>query len=435
MNQKQVTERAGAPVRWNLFALMLDVTFFSIGMAFTDANAVLPLLLERLGASSLLIGVFGTLHHLAFNGPQIFVAWMTHGQPRQKPILALIAAVTRLPLLLLPYYVTHAADSPAAQRNALFAVFGLMTLWTLGDGMGYVPWMEIVARAFSSKVRGRFFATTQLVSGLISIGIAAFLVRGVLASARYPYPHNYATLLLVASLMFQVSLVGVLLIREPPFPATAIRPHMPLIAYFRRLPGLVRSNPAFARLAAIQLLIGFGNAAAPFYVLYARRHFHLADSWGGIYQTAQALGVVALMPVWTYLSERRDSATAVRALAFACLLTPLLAMTLGTLSPWMFALVFLLMGGTLGWGMWIVLNHYLLSHIDEEERPVFIALINLLFVPSALYPTLGSLFVQHDHFATVAGVPILFLLTALVIASGLVLALRLPAPSQPDIAS
>ncbi len=430
MNQRQGTERNGAQVRWNLFALTLDVAFFSIGMAFTDMNAVLPLLLKRLGGSTLLIGLFGTLHYLAFSGLQIVVAWGTHGQPRQKPFLVFIAALTRLPLLLLPYFIFHAADSPAAQRNALIAVFSLLTLWTLGDGLGYVPWMEIVARAFTDKVRGRFFATTQLISGLISILIAAFIVRGVLASPHFPFPHNYALLMLVAALMFQVSLAGVLLIREPPFPPSAVQPHIPLFAYFRRLPGLVRSNPAFARLAGIQLLIGFGSASAPFYVLYALHRFHLPDAWAGIYQTALALGVVALMPLWTYLSEKRNPATAVRALALGCLLTPIMAMTLGALSPWLFALVFLLMGGTLGWGMWIVLNHYLLSHVAEDERPVFIALMNLLFVPSAFYPSLGSLFVLHDHFATLAGIPILFLLTAFVVASGLFLAFRLPAPSN-----
>lgn len=417
-------------MRWNLVALMLDVTFFSIGMAFTDGNAVLPLLLKRLGGNALLIGAFGTLHYLAFNGFQIVVAWGTHGRPHQKPFLAFIAAVTRLPLLALPYFIYHAADSLAAQRHALIALVVLMTFWALGDGLGYVPWMEIVARAFTDKVRGRFFATTQLVSGLISIVIAAFLVRGVLASPHFPYPHNYALLVLVAALMFQVSLTGVLLIREPPFPPSAVQPHIPLPVYFRRLPGLVRSNRAFARLAAIQLLIGFGSAAAPFYVLFALQRFHLPDWWGGIYQTAQAVGVVTLMPLWTYLSEKRNPATAVRALALGCLLTPILAMTLGVLSPWLFALVFLLMGGTLGWGMWIVLNHYLLSHVAEEERPVFIALINLLFVPSAFYPSLGSLFVLHDRFAGVAGIPVLFLLTALVVACGLVLASRLPAPSN-----
>jgi len=81
MDQKQGIEREGAQVRWNLFALMLDVSFFSIGMAFTDGNAVLPLLLKRLGGSTLLIGIFGTLQYLAFNGFQIVVAWASPGSP------------------------------------------------------------------------------------------------------------------------------------------------------------------------------------------------------------------------------------------------------------------------------------------------------------------------------------------------------------------
>ena len=86
----------------------------------------------------------------------------------------------------------------------------------------------------------------------------------------------------VAALMFQVSLAGVLLIREPPAPARPVPSRPPFTDYFRRLPGLVRANPVFARLACVQLLVGFGSAASPFYVLHAVSRFHLPDAWGGI---------------------------------------------------------------------------------------------------------------------------------------------------------
>lgn len=109
---------------------------------------------------------------------------------------------------------------------------------------------------------------------------------------------------------------------------------------------------------------------------------------------------------------------------------PVCAFTLGALSPWLFGLVFLLMGGSLGWGIWIVMNHFLLSHIAEDERPVFVALLNLLFTPSAIYPYLGGLLVQQRHLVSVAGVPILFLAAGAVIAVGFLLALRLPAPNM-----
>lgn len=413
-------------VRWNLAVLVLDVSFFSIGMAFLDLSAVLPLLLERLGATRTIIGLFAALRFLAFSAVQIYVAYGMHGRERQKPLLAFVATVTRLPLLVLPLILWRAADSPAARTFALWATIGILAFWALGDGLGYVPWMEIVARAFSDRTRGRFFATTQLISGVVSIGVAALIVRTVLNSTRLPFPQNYAVLAGLAALMYQISLIGVLLIREPPAPLILPTARPPLTDYFRRLPILIRENPIFGRLALVQLLVGFGSASAPFYVLYAKQRFHLSDAWGGTFQVLSAIGVVVLMPAWAWLGERRGPATSVRGVALACLLTPLVALTLGGISPWLFGLVFLLMGGSLGWGMWIAMNHFLLTHISEDERPLFVALLNLLFAPSALYPYLGGLLVEHLPQGT--GLPFLFGLTIAVVAVGLLLALRLPAP-------
>jgi MFS family permease len=415
-------------MRWNLGALMLDVTCFSLGMAFMDQSAVLPLLLQRLGASGPLIGGFAAARSLVFSLLQIFVAYGTHGRVRQKPWLALVATVTRLPLLVVPWFVWHGAETAAARLLALWMLIVLLSFWALGDGLGYVPWMEIVARAFSERTRGRFFASTQLVSGVGSVLIAAFAVRPVLQARGLPFPHNYAVLTAVAAAMYQLSLLGVLLIREPAPPKAGHKPLPPLGDYFRRLPALVRANPTFARLSVIQLLLGFGAAASPFYVLYATNRFHLGDEWGGIYQMLGAVGVVVLMPAWAFLSERWGPGASVRGVAFACLMTPVLALTLGRISPWLFGAIFLLMGGSLNWGMWITLNHFLLSHIEAEERSIYVALLNLLFVPSALYPFIGGLLIRSDRLLPISGMHTLFILTSTVILIGFVLALRLPPP-------
>jgi MFS family permease len=422
-------ERDPRQARWNFGALVFDVSFFAVGLSCLDLSAVLPLLLEKLGASRPLIGAFAAARFLAFAVVQVFVAYALVGRARQKPFLFVSAGLTRLPLIVLPFLLWRADASEANRQIALVATILCYSIWALGDGLGYVPWMEIVARAFSARTRGRFFATTQLLSGLANIAIAFFVVRNVLGAEGLPYPQNYAVLAAAAALMFQISTVGIWLIREPPAPPITHPPRLPLTAYFRRLPALVLGNPTFARLAVIQLLVGFGSAAAPFYVLYATHRFGLSDVWGGTYQVMLAISVAALMPVWTLLSERFGSAMAVRGVALACLLTPVAAFTLGTFSPWFYGLVFLLMGGSLGWGMWIALNHFLLTHIAEEERPIYVALLNLLFAPSAVYPIIGGLLVQKQTFLSVGGIPILFLLTAGVILIGFLLTLRLPAPA------
>src|SRR5579859_4487608 len=76
---RSIATSAHALVRWNLCALMLDVSFFSLGMAFFDQNAVLPLLLRRLGASGPLIGAFAAARFLVFSLFQMFVAYGLHG--------------------------------------------------------------------------------------------------------------------------------------------------------------------------------------------------------------------------------------------------------------------------------------------------------------------------------------------------------------------
>ncbi len=416
-------------VKWNLRALTMDVSCFSVGMAFFDLNAVLPLLMERLGASGTVIGAFAAVRFLCFSGLQIFMAYIVHGRPKQKNLMAGIAQVTRTPLLLAPFLLWHANRSIADRQLSLVSLLVILSVWAIGDGLGYVPWMEIVARAFSARTRGRFFAFTQLLSGLLSIGIAGLVVRNILNSSLFPYPTNYAVLIGAMAIMMQLSSAGLWMVKEPNTRDMVFPPRPEVREYFSRLPGMIKGNAEFRHLAAIQILVGFGSASAPFYVLYGTSHFHLPDSWGGTYQVLLAIGVVALMPAWAYLAEKRGPAQAVRGVAFACLLTPVIAMTVGLYSPWLFGLVFLMMGGSLGWGMWIATNNYLLIHTPETDRPLYVALLNLLYAPSAIYPFLGGLLVKRHEFINISGIPVLFLTTSVIIAIGFILSLRLPSPN------
>lgn len=417
---------SSSQVPWNLSVLTLDVAFFSFGMAMLDQNTVLPVMMHHLGATDLFIGGFAALRFLAFSLPQLPVAWAMHGRSRQKPFLAVMAAITRLPLFTLPLFLLR-ANTESGSRIALAAAAALLIIWTMGDGLGYVPWMEIVARAFTNKTRGRFFAATQLCAGVGSAIIALKVVHRILQSSSLPYPSNYAVLTLISAAMFAVSLVGVLLIREPKRLHTRVSDEiLPPVEYCRRLPTLLRANKIFSKLAIVQLLIGIGGAAAPFYVLYAAAHFHLNDSWSGTYQMAESLGVILCIPLWTWLSEKFGGAVAARGLALACFLTPLLAIFLGGTSPVIFGLVFLLMGGSLNWGLWIVLNHYLLTIVSEKERTVYIALLNLLALPYALYPFLGGLLTRNGHLISIGGIPFLFLITAVGTGLGFIWALSLP---------
>ncbi|HLK58737.1 MAG TPA: MFS transporter [Chthonomonadaceae bacterium] len=421
-------EECRRQTRWNLAALTVDVVFYWVGAAFTDPLTVLLLLMHRLGATETIIGLSIALRLLAQYLPQVFIAHRMHGKARQKPMLVWVVGLARLPLLLLPFLLWNAAKSPDASRTAITAIVIVLALVGLGEGLGAVPWTEIIARAFSDRTRGRFLTGTQITSGILNILIAGFIVRPLLDLPGLPYPHDFAVLIGLSALMFQLSTVGLLLIQEPPPPPDLEqhRPMPPLASYFRLLPKMLHNDPIFARLVTIQILINAGWAASPYYVNYATQRYRLGDHWAGTYQLLQAISIAMLMPIWAYLSEKRSPAAAVRGVAFVCMLTPLAAITLGRLSPWYFGSVFLLMGGSLtAGGIWVVMNHFLLSHASDEERPLFVGLLNLLNVPCALFILLGSLLVRQDRFVEWYGVPVLPALLVPIIGIGFLLSLKL----------
>ncbi len=414
--------------RHNLIVLTLDLCMCAMGLAFLDGNAILPLLLHRLGATGIVIGAFAGGRLIAFNLPQLFAARRLAGKPRVKPWFFITAVCTRVPMLIVPWLIWHSQDDPFHRRMALVFTIVLIIIWSIGDGLCNVPWMEIIARSFSNRLRGRWFTATQSITGLLAISSAALIVRPALQAHSLPFPRNYALLALLSELMFQVSLIGVGLIKEPPPVEHEAEPLPDGVGFLRKLPELIANNPVFARLATVQLLSGFGAAAAPFYVLYAKYHFHVGDSWGAAYQGVQAGGLIILLPLWNLIGERRGQHAAIMGVTTACMLAPAIALTLGRVSPWFLSPTFAMLGGSLDWGLWIVLNHYLLTHVDAATRPVYVALFSLLFVPAALFPVIGGTLVHREKFTMLGPFPLLFLLTFVVTACGFVVARGLPEP-------
>ncbi len=432
MTQEATEERDPKQVKRNLFALLLDVICYWVGAAFTDPMTVLLFLMHRLGATPTILGLCIALRFAAQYGVQVFAAYIIHGKPRQKPFLVWAVGLSRLPMVVLPFVIYH-ADTTGGRAVALWTTIGVLTLVGLGEGLGGVPWTEIVARAFTSKVRGRFFSAAQVTAGVLTILIAWQLVTKTLA---LPYPLNFTLLVGLSALMFQLSTLGLILIDEPPAPASCSEtPDRPsLREYLSELPQMIRADKTFARLVTIQLLVNTGWAAMPFYVGYAKRHFHLQDDWAGTYQLLQAISISVLMPVWAYLSEKKTPASAVRGVAFVCMITPVVALTIGSLSPWHFGLVFLLTGGSLyAGGIWVVMQHFLLTHTEEDERPKYVALLNLLNLPSAIFPLLGSMLVINDDFIRIGRVPVLLVITALTVSVGFFLSLRLSLSDDEDL--
>jgi MFS family permease len=164
---------------------------------------------------------------------------------------------------------------------------------------------------------------------------------------------------------------------------------------------LLREHREFRRLVLTGLL-GFGMSfTMPFYIVYAKQDLGVPPETAGIYIWAAMFGSAISSIIWGYLNDRRGPATVVRGGCTLVMITPLLAIAI----PWLmgmaegpfpnaeqyvryvFALVFVAGGASMG-AMWMGLTNYLFELTSHEDRPRYLALMNMLTAPGAVAPLL-----------------------------------------------
>jgi MFS family permease len=381
--------------RWNFAVIVADASAFITGLAFASPLVVLPLFIERLTGSTVLVGVITALQMAGWFLPQLATASYVEHQPRKKPFMLKACILGRMPVALIPISLIALAGHPQLVLAIFLAVY---FFFYLSDGMTGVPWTDIGAKTIPPRLRGRFFGAMQFVGGALSV-LAGLAVRKILGNPRLPYPHDYATLFAIQFVLLMVSLVFLALIREPMRPVREDR--RGFVALLRAAPGLLRANAQFVRMLVVAGLAWGGTVAVPFYAVYAHDELGLPDAMAGVFVSAQMAGGIVSSMVWAYVSDRVGSRRVIQGTALCSLAAPLF----GLLAPFPlshhgpqvlgygYAFTFFLLGAVANGG-WIGYTNFTLEVVEEKERPSYIGLMYSVSAPAVLVPVLGGWLVK-----------------------------------------
>jgi MFS family permease len=406
----------------NATALALDTAFFHTALNFISTTTVLLTFLATLTRSEVWIGVASGIIGSAWLLPQLLVAGMAARQTRMKPMLVKAVWYTRpilLPLALAVWWL-------APQRPSL--VFGITVLavfiFFVGDAFASVPWFALLGRVLPPRRRGRVIGAGQVLGGLGGVG-AGMVVRQILGNPQqFAYPGNYALLIVIGLLIFTLSSVAVLFIREPERPAaTEIAP--PLGQLMRSMPALLAGDRPFRRLVITKLLLGFTGLSSSFFVLYAthRLGFQAADT--GYFITAQVIGGVVAGLLLSYVQDKWGPLRHMRIMMVIALMPPICALLAGfghgrwpeTTGPLYMALYFFF---GVAWSSmsWPFFN-WMLEYAPDERRPLYIGLTNTLGALTMIAPAIGGLLVRYVSYPAAFAASIGFALVAMALSFGL----------------
>jgi MFS family permease len=384
--------------RWNLTVNLIEAATFLFGASLISSSTIVPLFINKLTSSPLLIGLAAVISQGGWYLPQIFTANVVEQLPRKKPVVVNAGFILeRLPILLLP------GAALIAGRSAPLALVLFLTILTwhhLGAGMIATAWQDMVACCFPVNRRGRFFGTAAFLGTGAGIAGAALSTRIL---KDFPFPTNFAYVFALAATGITISWFFIALTREPSQPASL--PQQSSRQFWSGLPNILRQDHNFRRFMVARLTLAMGGMGLGFVTVAAVQRWGVPDSMVGVFTAALLLGQTIGNLGSGFLADRCGHKLSLELSALAAFLAFALAWRAPS-ADWYYV-VFVLLGFALGA---VIVSGTLVSmeFCMPQRRPTYAGMTNTsVGLISVVAPLLGAWLASHDYnwlFALSAGV-------------------------------
>lgn len=385
-------------LRFNIVVNLIDGGFFGMAVGLSSFSAFIPIFVNRMTSSAILIGLVPALHSVGWQFPQLFTAGWTSRLRHFKPAVTLLTIQERIPFLALAIVAWFLPS--LGKQNALILTFLILAWQGLGGGLTANPWTSMIGKIIPVEYRGTFFgAQSSAANALMSIGsiLAGLILSKV--SDRY----DFSLLFFLSMVFMTISWFFLASTREPidheKFVSQEKQP------FWKGARTLLKKDPNFEWFLLGRLLSQFAAMGFAFYIIYAINYFGMDEFKAGIISATLTGAAIIANPLMGWAGDRWGHRQ--------IMLIGILAATISSLLAWQatsldwFYLIMVLTGlaNVAIWTISLTLN---VEFGDETERPLYIGLSNTLVAPATiLAPILGGWIAEKS------GYPFMFLCTAI----------------------
>jgi len=387
-------------MRWNFTVFGADIAFFSLGLSISSVYTVLPLFVHHLTLNNVIVGMIPAIRSLGIYGPQLLVAREIERRNRALPYILTWTVLERVPFLLLGIATILLSHGNATVLLALF--MGMIFLATLGSGICYPGWLDLIARAIPSNWMGRFFGFWNGLGGFMGIGGAAIAAAVI---ARVEWPFNFALCFLMTFGAYVISYVLLALGREPhrqvDVPAARAESDIPaqIRIQMHEIAGVLRGDRGLLRLILSNALAGGATMGSALFAVAALRSGGLSDAQVGLENTVLFVAMTLGNIIWGLIGDRYGH-RAVLIWGATCIAAAAAIATIAHgLIP--YTLVFLALGLNLA-ATGLAGLTFIAEFGPPARRPTYIALASVAYAPFVIgAPILGGIIANAWGFTPV----------------------------------
>jgi MFS family permease len=370
-------------LRQNIHAHIWDGALFGLAMTFVSVQTILPVYLQEIGGSMIVIGSVPVLWNIGMNLPQIFFLRFTHRADVAIPALLRYGLLHRVMFLIVGVFTFIAVPSIYAAKLGML----LLLMTAITGSLGVPPWFQVFTKTTPVTLRGRVIALRQLLSAICGV-LAGALVSFILAAISFPM--NFSMLFCIAFAISMVSYYFLTRLRESASPAsTTVEPD--LASLLKQGKNIVRGDHNFRNFLIADGMILISLTATAFYAVYGLEKFHHAVSYTGIFTTVMMGSMVAANILFGYLADHRGHK--INLIIFALSLAAASVIAVIATSNVIFCLVFVCMGCAVS-VQGISRMSFVAELCSEELRPLYIALTNTLTAPAVFFGIVAGVLIR-----------------------------------------
>jgi len=400
----------------NYIYLILEGILFDVGFVFFDPTTILPLLMERLTGSSLLVGLLAMVRYLGAGIFSLLAGNWNRALKFKRPFLIKYSFLTRLPIWLLGFYLIFFQNDNVILVG-LFIILIQLLFWA-GDGALSTAWIDVVGKTINPYQRGKFFSVRQISSGLIAI-FAGFAIKYILSLETLAFPLNYGLIISISALIYTISVFMFFGIEEGP---SEVKEKEDIAELLKNVLFYFKNNKAFSK---SMLVLGFSmlsSISLPFYIVFAKNTFNIQDSTVGIFIIVQTVGKILGGLVYGVVGDRFGHHKSMLIYSICTTSVPIIAILTGFIITDYVIIFYSILYFMLGFYVngWPIFFNYMIDAVNTKDRSLYAGLVNVVKIPASLAPFVGGVLVSLWGYLP------MFILALLFAAVGLYFALHLP---------
>ncbi len=375
--------------KYSYYYFIWHGVFLALTMSMIDFNTVFPALVDTLTKRKV---IFGILYSILLGAPYLFNIVFSHylkHQKYKKKYLLLgiyLRAISFLGMSISVYF--WGQQSP---NTVIISLFFLIFIFSISGGFAGISYADIMGKLFTSKERGKLYATKQFLSSLAAFG-GGMLVSKIFSPGKLAYPYNYVIVLFIGFIGLSIASIGFLFIKEIPSEIHENKDDN-FIDFLKSVPSILKNDKKFLKFIIVENLASFSLMILPFYMIFAKDIFSIDNSYIGKYLLFQITGTIFSNILWGMISTKFGSKSVVRICILGGATIPLIAIVLSKFGPNVFSIVFLLVGFIIS-GRRVGFETYLLDISPSNNTTVYFGIRGSLNLMVVILPIMGGLFID-----------------------------------------